>query len=321
MGFWSPQSLVTDARRHGIVVHRPHVALSGAEATLEWETDRQPELEEVWAPSAPGAQPAVRLGISSVHSIGTELAEQVAEHRPYTSIEDLVRRAGVGRVQVETLATAGALEGLPAREGPRLPRAVPGVSAETSLLPSDVPAGTSLAGSADARRHALWAAGPVSEATLGRLPGLVVGEAAPRLPALTPLEETAADVWATGLTVGASAVELARAHLDSLGVVPAGHLLGAETDGRVLVGGVVTHRQHPESAKGTVFLNLEDETGMVNVICSPGAWERWRHLARHSPALLVRGRLERTEGAVSVVAERITPLDLGAPVPVSRDFR
>jgi error-prone DNA polymerase len=70
-----------------------------------------------------------------------------------------------------------------------------------------------------------------------------------------------------------------------------------------------------------VFLNLEDETGMVNVICSPGAWERWRHVARHSPALLVRGRLERTEGAVSVVAERITPLDLGAPVPVSRDFR
>jgi error-prone DNA polymerase len=321
MGFWSPQSLVTDARRHGIVVHRPHVALSGAEATLEWETDRQPELEEVWAPSAPGAQPAVRLGISSVRSIGTELAEQVAEHRPYTSIKDLVRRAGVGRVQVEALATAGALEGLPAREGPRLPRAVPGVPAETSLLPSDVPAGTSLAGSADTRRHALWAAGPVSEATLGRLPGLVVGEAAPRLPALTPLEETAADVWATGLTVGASAVELARAHLDSLGVVPAGHLLGAETDGRVLVGGVVTHRQHPESAKGTVFLNLEDETGMVNVICSPGAWERWRHVARHSPALLVRGRLERTEGAVSVVAERITPLDLGAPVPVSRDFR
>ncbi len=61
-----------------------------------------------------------------------------------------------------------------------------------------------------------------------------------------------------------------------------------------------------------MFLNLEDETGMVNVICSPGAWERWRHAARRSPALLVRGRLERVDGVVSVVAEKITPLDLGS---------
>ncbi len=110
--------------------------------------------------------------------------------------------------------------------------------------------------------------------------------------------------------------------MDALGVIPAGRLPGAETDGRVLVGGVVTHRQHPESAKGTVFLNLEDETGMVNVICSPGAWLRWRDSARRSPALLVRGRLERVDGVVSVVAEKISHLDLGsAPLPPSRDFR
>jgi error-prone DNA polymerase len=88
------------------------------------------------------------------------------------------------------------------------------------------------------------------------------------------------------------------------------------------VGGVVTHRQHPESAKGTVFLNLEDETGMVNVICSPGAWQRWRDVARRSPALLVKGRLERVDGVVSVVAEKISHLDLGSTaLPPSRDFR
>ena len=130
-------------------------------------------------------------------------------------------------------------------------------------------------------------------------------------------------MWATGLTVGMTAVELARPRLDAMGVIPAGRLVGAETDGKVWVGGVVTHRQRPESAKGTVFLNLEDETGMVNVICSPGAWERWRPVARGSPALLVRGRLERVDGVVSVVAEKILPLDLG-PAPVvqgSRDFR
>ena len=321
MGFWSPQSLVADARRHGIVVHRPHVDMSGAEAILEWETGsdaapgahgrrrgwgpRHPEEVGVGAPTGAPKAPAVRLGISSVRSVGTELAERIAAHRPYSSIEDLVRRAGVGRVQLEALATACALEGLPARDG--------GVATSAHLR--------GRAPGADGRRGALWAAGPVSEAAPERLPGLIVGEEAPPLPPLTPLEEATADLWATGLTVGAGAVELARERLDSLGVVPAGRLLGAETDGRVLIGGVVTHRQHPESAKGTVFLNLEDETGMVNVICSPGAWERWRHVARHSPALLVRGRLERTDGAVSVVAEKISPLDLGAPVPSSRDFR
>jgi len=294
MGFWSPQSLVADARRHGVVVHRPHVDLSGAEVVLERGSRNQPD---------------VRLGISSVRSVGIEVAERIAEQRPYSSIEDLVRRAGVGRVQLEALATACALEGLPAREG-----------AGSSVLPPQL-AGFTRPAVPDSRREALWAAGPVSEATSDHLPGLVVGEEAPQLPPLSPLEEVSADLWATGLTVAAQAIELERPRLDSLGVIPAGRLAGAETDGRVLVGGVVTHRQHPESAKGTVFLNLEDETGMVNVICSPGAWQRWRHVARHSPALLVRGRLERTEGAVSVVAEKILSLDLGAPVPVSRDFR
>ena len=127
-------------------------------------------------------------------------------------------------------------------------------------------------------------------------------------------------MWATGLTVGMTAVELARPRLDAMGVIPAGRLVGAETDGKVLVGGVVTHRQRPESAKGTVFLNLEDETGMVNVICSPGAWERWRSVARGVPALVVRGRLERVDGVVSVVAEKILPLDLG-PAPVVQGSR
>jgi error-prone DNA polymerase len=288
MGFWSPQSLVSDARRHGIEVRRPHVDFSGAQSTLEWDP----------APAKGSGQPAVRLGISYVRHIGDALAQRMATHSPYSSTEDLVRRAGVERPQLEALATAGALEGLPQREG---------------TSPVD--------GASRSRRAALWAAGPVSEAVRDRLPGLVVGEEAPPLPELGALEEATADVWATGLTVAKTAVELARGCLDTMGVVPAGRLVGAETDGKVIVAGVVTHRQHPESAKGTVFLNLEDETGMVNVICSPGAWRRWRHVARHAPALVVRGRLERTEGAVSVVAERISSLELSAPVPASRDFR
>ena len=84
----------------------------------------------------------------------------------------------------------------------------------------------------------------------------------------------------------------------------------------------MTHRQRPESAGGAVFLNLEDETGLVNVICSRGAWVRWRQVARSAPALLVRGRLERLDGSVSVTAETFTRLDLGElALPPSRDFR
>lgn len=283
MGFWSPQSLVADAQRHAVVVQRPHVDCSGVEATLQWEPDHE------------DPQPAVRLGLLSVRSLGEDIAQAIAAGRPYASVEDLVRRSGVRRPQLEALATAGALEGLPARCG------TPPI---------------------EDRRRSLWVTGPLADATADRLPGLVVGDDPPVLAALSPLEQTQADLWATGLTVGATAVELARPRLSRLGVIPAGSLLGAETDGKVLVGGVVTHRQRPESARGTVFFNLEDETGMVNVICSPGAWVRWRRVARGCAALLVRGRLERLDGVVSVVAEKITPLDLGpVDVPPSRDFR
>jgi error-prone DNA polymerase len=238
----------------------------------------------------------VRLGLTSVRGIGEAVAQRIGESGPYSSVEDLVRRTGTGRPHLEALATAGALEGLPPRDG---------------------------AAEIRGRRPTLWAAGALAHGTSDRLPGLVSGEDAPPLADLSPLEEVEADMWATGLTVGATAMELARSRLDAMGVIPAGRLVGAETDGKVVVSGVVTHRQRPESAKGTVFLNLEDETGMVNVICSPGAWERWRPVARGAPALVVRGRIERVDGVVSVVAEKIAPLDLG-PAPVvqgSRDFR
>jgi error-prone DNA polymerase len=115
-------------------------------------------------------------------------------------------------------------------------------------------------------------------------------------------------------------MSLARSALDAAGVLPAAALLGAEAE-RVAVAGVVTHRQHPETAHGAVFVNLEDETGHVNVIFSKGAWARWRHVAGTAPALVVRGRLERAQGAVAVTALHVTALELGAPAAASRDFR
>ena len=79
---------------------------------------------------------------------------------------------------------------------------------------------------------------------------------------------------------------------------------------RVTVGGAVTHRQRPATASGVTFLNLEDETGMVNVVCSVGLWTRYRKLAHTASALLVRGKVQNAEGAVTVVADRLSHLDL-----------
>ena len=88
----------------------------------------------------------------------------------------------------------------------------------------------------------------------------------------------------------------------------------------MLVAGVVTHRQRPATASGVIFINLEDETGMINVICSIGLWSRYRRVARGSPSLVIRGVVERAGGAISIVADRIAAVNLVAATP-SRDFR
>jgi error-prone DNA polymerase len=87
-----------------------------------------------------------------------------------------------------------------------------------------------------------------------------------------------------------------------------------------MVAGIVTHRQRPATAQGTTFLNLEDETGLINIVCSKGCWARYRRAARAAPALLITGRLEREEAVINIVAERIEPLAVPATAG-SRDFR
>jgi error-prone DNA polymerase len=129
------------------------------------------------------------------------------------------------------------------------------------------------------------------------------------------------DLWALGLTPDRTAMELLRPELAGRGVVTAAELEALPDKSRVLVAGVVTHRQHPETAHGAVFLNLEDETGHVNVVFSKGAWARWRSVARHGPVLVVRGRLEAAQDVVNVTAERVEELPAVLPVPASRDFR
>ena len=109
--FWVPsQSLVADARRHGVTVRKPHVDESGARTTLDWDV-AGPASGPVGAPTR---QPAVRLGLMAVRGVGEAVAERIAAGRPYASVEDLVRRGAPNRAQLEALATAGALVGLPA---------------------------------------------------------------------------------------------------------------------------------------------------------------------------------------------------------------
>ena len=272
MGFWSPQSLLADAKRHGIAVHRPDVNMSRAGAS-------------------PSGAAGIRLGLASVRFIGTDTAERLAGGQPWEGQEDLVRRGGLNRTQLEALALAGALDGLDGHGGH----------------------------GGHGRRALVWAAGAAAQATAGRLPGIVTGTVAPPLPARARVEEVRDDLWALGVTPDCTAMELARPGLSRRGVATIAEVT-AGAPRTVLVAGVVTHRQQPETARGAVFLNLEDETGMLNVVCSRGAWARWRDVARGSSALIVKGRLERAQGAVNVVAERFEPLRLG-PVPASRDMR
>jgi len=303
MGFYSPHSLVQDARRHGVVVRSPDVNASDWRAVLEVD------------PSSAGGM-SVRLGIGSVRRVGEELARRIAEGRPYVSIEEVTRRSGASRGAMEALATAGAFGSLLA-EHPKSQHSLSDVVQPLlQFRVCDGEAGTSR------RREALWAAGPASESRPERLPGILTGMEAPTLPGMSAREEAVADLWATGVSPEGHPTHFLRDRLEEMGVVTAAGLrsLDPALHRKVRVAGVVTHRQRPATAGGTMFINLEDETGFVNVICSLGCWTRYKTVARTAPAMVVRGRLESSEGVVNVVAEKIEELR-GAVGLGSRDFR
>ncbi len=309
MGFYSPASLVADARRHGVEVRRPDVLRSGAQAGLELlgqETPLPPPACLAFEQPPVGAfdrsapfdtkdhrrdeRVAVRLGIAEVKGIGSALAEKiVAErnaHGRYSDQADLVRRVGLTTPQLEALAAAGAFEcfGLTVRE-------------------------------------ALWMAGSAAHNKAEYLAGTLVAVQPPLFRLPSEAETLVADLWATGISTADHPIRHVRALLDERGVLAAAQLATAESGRRIEVGGIVTHRQRPATASGITFMNLEDESGLVNVICSVGVWKRYRRVARESSALIVRGTLERSpEGVTNVLADRLEPLFLVTRVP-SRDFR
>jgi error-prone DNA polymerase len=341
MGFYSPSTLVSDARRHGVEVRRPDIQLSDAEAVLEAgggqsgmpraEASRdglqpsparpepasargiplRPRVTGMDACLAPHQSPvgdfdpdapdesdahrrdgafAVRLGLAAVKGVGKTAAQRIVEAReadgPFRDMRDLVRRADVTQAQLEALATAGAFEcfGL-------------------------------------TRREAIWLAGSAAQDRSVFLPDSMIAVQPPLFTDPSSYERLAADLWATGVSTDDHPMTHYRSGLDARGVLTSRELRGHETGRRIEVAGLVTHRQRPATASGVTFLNLEDEHGLVNVICSVGLWNRHRRLVRDAPALIVRGMLERSpEGVTNVLADGFEDLRVGVQHR-SRDFQ
>ena len=311
MGFYSASTLTSDARRHGVRVLRPCLERSGVDAVPEPLSPGasagptgmdaclrtpQPKFGK-FEPGAPDESAehrrdgnvAVRLGLAGVRGIGGEVAKKIVDaraERPFASMEDLARRAGLKAVQLEALAASGALECL-------------GLT----------------------RREALWKAGSAAQDQARFLPGTAVAVQPPLFGEPTPLETLVDDLWATAISTDDHPVAHLRAALTERGALTSAGLRTAAPGSRIEVAGMVTHRQRPSTASGITFMNLEDEHGLVNVVCSMGVWARYRRIARDSPAVIVRGILERSsEGVANVLADRFEPLRLKVP-HTSRDFR
>ncbi|MCB0973708.1 MAG: error-prone DNA polymerase [Actinobacteria bacterium] len=272
MGFYSQNSIIHDGKRHGVMVNPPDVFVSEVESSLEG----RPETDPIGYPAAgwladPSSH-AVRIGLGEVRNLSEDGAARIVEQRrltPFVDVEDLARRCGLRVPELEALSTAGALSrfGLSRREG-------------------------------------LWASGALRDASPDKLPGLVQGIAAPRLPGMDDFEEITADLWSIGMALGEHPVGLVRSDLDESGIV-SNATLALQTDRSIVeVAGVVTHRQRPSTAGGVVFLSLEDETGLANIICVEPVWKRYRKIARDSTMLIVQGRVERQDGVVNLMAHR-----------------
>ena len=322
MGFYSPQSLTADARRHGVEVRRPCIARSQVQADLEPldqdavrqnstglpgcthreqppsglfdDTEPREAVQARLAEHRRDGHHAVRLGLTEVQGIGRADAERVVAaraERPFTDMADVVRRARLSVAQMEALATAGAFD-------------VFGID----------------------RRQALWNAGYTDAPDL--LEGTAVQAPPPMLPGMSDVELTTADLWATHISPTEHPFVHLRPLLRSEDVLAVEDCPGLGTGRRVRVAGLVTHKQRPYTASGVTFLNLEDETGMLNVVVFADVWKRHRRVLQNASGIVVRGVVENVEGATNLRAERIERVENLYPEAAgaigrhrSRDFR
>ena len=326
MGFYPVEVLVNDTKRHGVTVLPVDVNASSYKTTTEWvgrpgwalagangddgsadaepgeplpdgsgvvERARPVRVSTCVIPTAAArdrwtAENAVgwgvRLGLSLVKGIGEQHEKLLDAERargPYASLADVVERTGLPEEVVERLIRVGALDSL-----------------------------------GRPRRELLWQLREVAGAARGGVPGRAAGRPlsirlpatdAPVLPAITETERIGDAYAVVGLDARRQVVGLFRTALEQLGAVT-NAALAERRPGRVRIGGLVVTRQHPMTAKGTVFLALEDETGMVNVTLWPDTWARLRGIVRRHALLLVDGELQREGSVVNLVAHEVRSL-------------
>ncbi len=295
MGFYAPNTLIQDALRHGVEVRPLSVVKSEWGAILErgdaevqgqwWAEKRQRDPDLGLARHAPApVTPAVRLGLQQVRGMSEAHALRIIEarqERPFESIADLVDRAHLPRDAARNLATAGAFEDL-----------------EDARMAS--------------RREALWRVAALGEpATL--FSGVELPSSSEAQIPLAPMsaeELLQADYRATGVSVGAHPVALARAELDRQGILGTRGLARAKNDARVRVGGLAITRQRPSTASGVVFITLEDEDGHMNLVVFPQVYERHRALASSAAMLIAEGKVQRTGAVLNVIVEGFEPLQV-----------
>jgi error-prone DNA polymerase len=214
----------------------------------------------------------VRIGLGYVRSVGEEEAEAIAAAQPYADVDDLARRAPADRDTLQALVAAGACD------------------------------------SWGERRDLLWRLGLTPRPAGGQL-ALPIGPTAavPELPRQTDWERMLADYRHTTLSVGVHPMELLRPHLAEA-CIASDELSGIPHGGRVSVAGMAIARQRPSTAKGVVFMLLEDERGQVNLILPPQVYEEHRGIVRGEPLLLARGRFERFDRNENVIVDEIETL-------------
>jgi error-prone DNA polymerase len=290
MGFYAPDTLAHEAQRRGIELRPPDVNASDALCTVEWVPDMSPPTQSPAGGEAGARVPTaiVRLGLGYILGVREDEVKALVAAReeggPFRSLADLASRAGAGRPSLDRLAWAGACDSL-------------------------------IGGSSEhARRTALWQLGVAVpgeralEGTQLSLP-LEVPDA-PDLRPLTPWESMIGDYATTGLTLGPHPMQLLRATLEP-GTVSIGDLVRLPHNTAVKLGGLVVARQRPGTAKGIVFLLLEDEFGTINLIVPPDLYEANRLTVRSEPLLLCEGRLEKLPqagGGINVFVKAVRPL-------------
>jgi error-prone DNA polymerase len=314
MGFYSVGTLIEDARRHGVKVLPIDLAKSAWDHSLELHDGRMVvpsggvvRVETRKAPSAKQQPPAVRLGLRLVRGLGSvarEKLEKALADGPFADIADFVRRSGVDQGAVRALCEAGAFDSMVADQPPDQRRRV------------------ALWRALDAMRGAAGplAPRPTPDSLIVNRQSSIVNR---HFPAMTRVETTDADYRMTGLSLNGHPMRHLRKLLSPNAIRTADDLMRNGRDGeRVAHAGLVIVRQRPGTAKGFVFLSLEDETGILNVVVTPKRFERQALLISNSPLLLIRGTLQVEHGVVNLRGESFRALkaDAGETWAKSHDF-